>query len=282
MLSSMIDLLIRAQDGGYAVGAFNIYNLEGARAVIEAAEELRSPVIVQMLPSALQLGGLGLISMCLAMAEEARVEVAVHLDHCSSEETLAYALDGGIGSVMADGSSLSYEDNLRFTRAIVTRASALDRGVEAELGRLSGEEDGVSVEARMEQLTSPEQASDFVARTGVHALAVCIGNVHGRYHLPPDLDFDLLAALAARVRVPLVLHGTSGLPESMIERAMDHGVCKFNVNTEVRSAGLAALATRLQTAPDTELVELMRAAVLAMKHPVAEKIALFRSAGKAE
>lgn len=277
MLIGTRELLRRAQAGKYAVGAFNIYNLEGATAVIQAAEELHSPVILQVLPSALQLGGRPLAAMCLAMAVDAKVVVAVHLDHCSSSEMLSFALECGFSSVMADGSTLPYDENMRFTKNIVAKAALKGSGVEAELGKLSGEEDGITVDEREAQLTSPAQAAEFVEKTGVDALAVCIGNVHGTYYQPPDLDFQRLAEIAEQVGVPLVLHGTSGLPDEMIGRAITHGVCKFNVNTEVRSAYMQALTQRFTSQPHAELVEIMQLSIAAMKIPVKEKIKLFCS-----
>ncbi|SHO50877.1 class II fructose-bisphosphate aldolase [Desulfopila aestuarii] len=278
MLSSTAALLQRARAQGYAVGAFNIYNLEGATAVVAAAEEMRSPVILQILPSALQLGRRPLAAMSLSMAEEASVEVAVHLDHCSSAEMLTFALECGFSSVMADGSAMPYEENIQFTREITALATAKNRAVEAELGKLSGEEDGITVAEREAKMTDPDEAVDFVKKTGVSALAVCVGNIHGTYHQPPNLDFARLEAIAKQIGIPLVLHGTSGLPDEMITRAIDHGVCKFNVNTEVRSAYMQALGDRFANSAKVELVEIMQLGIAAMKEPVKEKIRLFKSA----
>ena len=278
MLSSTAALLQRARAQGYAVGAFNIYNLEGATAVVAAAEEMRSPVILQILPSALQLGRRPLAAMSLSMAEEASVEVAVHLDHCSSAEMLTFALECGFSSVMADGSAMPCEENIQFTRKITALATAKNRAVEAELGKLSGEEDGITVAEREAKMTDPDEAVDFVKKTGVSALAVCVGNIHGTYHQPPNLDFARLEAIAKQIEIPLVLHGTSGLPDEMITRAIGHGICKFNVNTEVRSAYMQALGDRFANAAKVELVEIMQLGIAAMKEPVKEKIRLFKSA----
>lgn len=281
MLTPTGEMLKRARKGRYAVGAFNIYNLEGATAVVRAARAQRSPVMLQFLPSALTIGGRSLVALCLALAEEAEVEVAVHLDHCSDGQILRYALACGCSSVMADGSSLGYEDNIRFTREVATHAAGLGRDVEAELGKLSGEEDGISVAAREASLTNPDQAADFVEKTGVTALAVCIGNIHGTYHRPPQLDYNRLEAIGGKVKVPLVLHGTSGLPDEMITRAIGCGVCKFNVNTEVRTAYLGELGERFRSGVKIELVEIMQRGIDVMQAVVEEKIMLFGSAGKA-
>ena len=282
MLASLQTLLRRALDGGYAVGAFNVYNLEGVRAVVQAAQAQQSPVMLQLHPGALQHGGAPLVALCVEAARLATVPVVVHLDHSASSEDIRHALLAGVTSVMADGSHLSYAENLRFTRDMVALAQARQAGVEAELGRLSGTEDGLSVPEYEAKLTDPAQAVDFVQQTGIDALAVCIGNVHGRYPSAPRLDFDRLAALQQVVRVPLVLHGTSGLPDAMIARAMAFGVCKFNVNTEVREAYIGALRQCLQEPRSPDLLEIMEKAEAAMQTAITAKLQLFGSVGKGE
>jgi tagatose 1,6-diphosphate aldolase GatY/KbaY len=281
MLVSTESLLNQARQGHYAVGAFNVYTLEGILAVTGAAAATRSPAILQVLPRALEIGGETLIAACLEASRRASVPLSVHLDHCRSEAVIHKALDAGISSVMADGSYLPYEKNLAFTRQIAERAAASGKSVEAELGCLAGSEDGITVEHREASLTDPDQAAEFVKATGVQALAVCIGNVHGKYHSPPQLDFERLAAIAGRVDVPLVLHGTSGLPDAMITRAMLLGVCKFNVNTELRKACLAAGGAYLADADQPELVDRMQVEIRAMQATVISKIRLFGSEGKA-
>lgn len=281
MLVSTTDLLRDAQAGSYAVGAFNVYNLEGVRAVVGAATAEESVAILQLHPQALAYGGRGLLALCLEAAREAAVPLAVHLDHSSSAAAIRQALAAGISSVMADGSHLPYEQNVAFTREMTSLAHAAGRAVEAELGRISGTEDGLTVAAREARLTDPARAADFVARTGVDALAVCIGNVHGPYHRPPELDFARLEAIRHAVAVPLVLHGTSGLPDEMIQRAMALGVAKFNVNTELREAYLSALRHNLDERAAIDLLALMAGAVAAMQAVVAGKLRLFRSSGRA-
>lgn len=282
MLIPTSQLLHKAREGKYAVGAFNIYNLEGVRAVIASAEEVCSPVILQILPSALSLGDTALISLCLEAGRKSAVPVSVHLDHCSSEDTIRLALDAGISSVMADGSHLPYEENIIFTRKMRAAAKTGNRCLEAELGRLSGTEDGLDIAEYEARLTDPEQAEHFVRETGMDALAVCIGNVHGKYKRAPDLDFQRLTLIRKRVPIPLVLHGTSGLPDEMIRTAIGYGICKFNVNTEIRSAYLQAAGQYLAENQKAELTELMQAVIQAMILPVTSKMRLFGSAGKAE
>jgi len=213
----MTPLLRAANEGHYAVGAFNVYNLEGVLAVIRAAAAARSPAMLQVHPAALHHGGPPLLALCLAAAREASVPVAVHLDHASSAADIRTALAAGVPSVMADGAHLPYEANVAFTREMVALAREHGAGVEAELGRLSGTEDGLTVPEYEARLTDPAQAAAFVAATGVDALAVCIGNVHGRYRRAPVLDWERLAAIKAAVPVPLVLHGASGLPTGTVQ-----------------------------------------------------------------
>lgn len=281
MLVPTSKLLQTARQNGYAVGAFNVYNLEGGLAVVAAAEKLNSPAMLQVLPRAFELGGTPLVSMCREACRKSSVPMALHLDHCPSEEVIGQVLEAGISSVMADGSHLDYEENIAFTTKITKLAHQFGCGVEAELGRLSGSEDGLTVEDYEAKLTDPEQAADFVFRTRVDALAVCIGNVHGHYHKPPELDFDRMDAVRQLVSIPLVLHGTSGLPNEMILQAIELGVCKFNVNTEIRETGLQAAHDYFNQATKIELVDLMESVIEAMQVPIMEKIKLFGSAGRA-
>jgi tagatose 1,6-diphosphate aldolase GatY/KbaY len=280
MLAAMTTLLQAAVADGYALGAFNVYNLEGVRAVISAAEATRSPVMLQIHPSALQYGGSPLVALCLAAARVATVPVAVHLDHSASAGDICAALEAGVTSVMADGSHLPYLENVAFTRDMVALAHTHHAAVEAELGRLSGTEDGLSIPAYEAKLTDPTQAADFVHQTEIDALAVCIGNVHGHYRGEPQLDFERLAAIHRAVSVPLVLHGTSGLPDTMVQHAMRLGVCKFNVNTEVREAYIDTLRACLQGPKAPDLLDLMRRAETAMQAVVTAKLHLFGAVGK--
>ncbi|MCB2173843.1 class II fructose-bisphosphate aldolase [bacterium] len=281
MLAATNELLLQARQGRYAVGAFNVYNLEGALAVVQAAEQMASPVIIQMLPAALALGGSALAALCLAVAEGSRVPVAVHLDHCASATVIDAALAAGIVSIMADGSAKSLEGNIEFTRRAVVKATAAGGSVEGELGWLSGEEDGAPLGSGRERLTEPKEARYFVEETGVAALAVCIGNVHGRYRRPVQLDFQRLNSIAAQVQVPLVLHGTSGLPADLIDGAIDRGICKFNVNTELRNACLQTLATCMEDPTTRELMPCMQRCIATMREIACAKITLFRSAHRA-
>lgn len=279
-LSSTKELLLNAERGGYAVGAFNVYNMEGAEAVVAAAEEENSPAILQIHPSALKQGGVPLVACCVSAAEQANVPITVHFDHGTSKQELVEALDLGFDSLMVDGSHLSLKDNIAYTKYISLLAHSKNMLVEAELGRLSGTEDDLTVEDYEARLTDVNQAEEFIDETGIDALAVCIGNVHGKYPASgPNLRLDLLKdlhALSSKKGVFLVLHGASGLSEELIKASIQRGVTKFNVNTEVRNAYMNSLSN-----PKKDLVHVMASAKEAMKAVVAEKMRLFGSSGKA-
>lgn len=280
MLTSLPELLNNATLSNYAVGAFNVYNLEGIKAVVSAAEAEYSPAILQLHPSAFGFHGSALLAACLEAARTSRVPILVHLDHATSAADIEWALGHGITSIMADGSHGSPAENVDFTSKMASLARQYGAAVEAELGRLSGTEDGLTIPEYEARLTDPHMAVDFVDRTGVDALAVCIGNVHGHYHGEPSLDFGRLETIQKLVPVPLVLHGASGLPDEMVHRSIDCGIRKFNVNTEVREGYLAALRASLQTGQKPDLLDLMKQTVLSMQEVVASKMKLFRSSGK--
>ena len=276
MLASMKSLLQEADAGGYAIGAFNVYNLEGIKAVIAAAQEDRSPVMLQLHPAALKHGGAPLVALCRMAAEAAAVPVGVHLDHSSDADAIKQAVATGVTSVMADGSHLDYEGNRAFTAEMAAFAHQHDITIEAELGRISGSEDGLTVEETEARYTDPAQAADFIQSTQIDALAVCIGNVHGKYSRPPRLDFERLAKIRDNVTVPLVLHGASGVPDDMVRQSIELGVRKFNVNTELRQAYIFSLRKGLMT-DAIDLLTLLRGAEDAMQAVVTEKLRLFGS-----
>ncbi|KAL7160787.1 hypothetical protein ACSBR2_041433 [Camellia fascicularis] len=279
-LSSTKELLLNAEKGGYAVGAFNVYNLEGVEAVVAAAEEERSPAILQIHPSALKQGGIPLVACCISAAEQASVPITVHFDHGDSKQELMEVLELGFDSVMVDGSHLPFKDNISYTKFISFLAHNKNMMVEAELGRLSGTEDELTVEDYKARLTDANLAQEFIDTTGIDALAVCIGNVHGKYPASgPNLRLDLLKdlyALCSKKGVCLVLHGASGLSRELIKECIEQGVRKFNVNTEVRKAYMDSISR-----PQKDLIHVMASAKEAMKGVVAEKMRLFGSSGKA-
>ena len=236
--SKMLNTLKEAQQKGYALAAFNVYNLEGAKAVVEKAEDLGSPAILQVHPSSLHFGGRALIDMLISFRTFSKVPIFVHLDHSENEKDVELALSCGVDSIMVDGSAMPLDQNIIWTRKMTELAHAQGVIVEAELGRLAGKEDALEISEKESKMTNPNEAKVFVKETGVDMLAVTIGNVHGKYSRPPSLDFDRLSAIKNNVPInlPLVLHGASGLPSNLIAQSIRQGICKFNVNTDIRDA----------------------------------------------
>lgn len=280
MLVPTINLVKQAYDKKIAIAAFNTYNLELTRAIINAAEQLQQPVILQLGVASIKAYGEPLVVATAAAARVAHVPVALHLDHCSDLDLIEQCLASGASSALADGSRLPFDENIAFTRQAVTLASHYGATIEAELGYLAGTEDGVTVEAREASLTDPGQASEFIEKTGATLLAVSIGNVHGYTPNPPSLDFARLAQIDARVDVPLVLHGASGIPQEQIQRAIQQGIAKLNVNTEVRTAFVQAIANwGMHIGPELDLrkkghdlLDLMQEAITASTSVVAHTI----------
>jgi len=271
MLVKTIELVQEARSKKVALGAFNTYNLELTRAIVAAAEKLNVPVILQLGVQAIKANGEPLARATLAAGQVASVPVAVHLDHCSDIGLIETCLRWGFSSALADGARLPFAENIAFTRHAVELATPYGGGIEAELGYLAGTEDGVTVEEVEASLTDPAQTQEFIAETGAALLAVSIGNVHGYVPNPPPLDFARLAQIAAEVRVPVVLHGASGISKEDIQHAIRLGIAKLNVNTEVRTAFLKAIASwgvRVGPEPDLrkkghDLLDLMQAAISA-------------------
>ena len=241
MLARGTEMLANALAAHSAVPAFATYNLEMVQAVTAAAEQTDRPVIMLAGSSHFHHAGRSaLISMALQAAHTSTAPVGVHLDHSRDLAEIEECTKAGYSSVMADGSHLPFEDNIALTRAAVAIAHPAGVWVEAELGAVAGDED-VSTDATPAQtMTDPVEAAEFVERTGVDALAVAVGNVHGLTSTPMSLDLQRLTAIRSAVPVPLVLHGASGLPHQQLSAAIDCGVAKVNINTELRQAHLAA------------------------------------------
>lgn len=241
MLANTIDVLKNAQSGNYAVAAFNVYNLETVQAAISVAEKENQPVIIALGERYFPTVNVeGFAAMVKAMAEKVSVPVALHLDHAYEKESIIRAIRCGFTSVMFDGSAYDLEENMRRTKEIVEIAHMAGVSVEAEIGSLargafSDEEEGDGT------LTDPQSAKEFVAETGVDFLAAAIGTVHGMYKGEPKVDLDLLESIRQAVDVPLVLHGGSGTPDEIIKKAVQSGICKINVNTEVSMAAVSHL-----------------------------------------
>jgi fructose-bisphosphate aldolase class II len=305
MLATNKDLLLPARKNAYAVGAFNINNLESLLAVAEAASDEKSPAIIAVTPSAIKYAGLPyLAKIARTAAESASVPMSLHLDHGENFETASKCIEAGFTSVMIDGSFLKFEENVALTKRVVDHAHPKGVSVEAELGRLAGVEES-TVEEKEAVLTDPNVARDFVERTGVDALAVAIGTSHGAYKFKaePKLDFERLKLIQKNVNVPLVLHGASsvpqwliekaskygaelagakGIPESHIKQAISLGIAKINIDTDLRLAFTATVREVLANSPkEFDPRKILGPAKEAMKEVVKGKMRLFGSSGKA-
>jgi len=252
MRARLDHLVASALQQGSAVPAFTCYDFTTALAVVAAAEEAGRGAILLVSPStAATPKGLRLIAALRGLADSADVPVAVQLDHASDPGVIAAAVAAGADSVLVDGSSLEYEDNIalvRAARALLDDAGSAEVVIEAELGGLAGDEDRAfgadAAGAPAAGLTDSAQVEDFVARTGAQLLAVAVGNVHGRYQGEPELRWDVLQDIAVRTRVPLVLHGASGIPAAELVKAAAMNVGKVNFNTELRTGVLETLEAR--------------------------------------
>ena len=244
------ELLLDAQKNGYAVGAFNVENMEMVQAVIAAAEELRSPVIMQTTPSTLKYADPELFyANVAAVAKKATVPVVMHLDHGSSFELALRAFRAGYTSIMIDGSHSVLEENIAITKAGVDACHAGNVPVEAELGKVGGKEDDLDGGAG--GFTDPQEAVRFVEETGVDSLAVAIGTAHGVYKGIPKLDVERLSQIREVVSIPLVLHGTSGIPDEDVRECIRRGICKVNYATDLRIAFTEGVKEVLAAKPDT-------------------------------
>jgi len=283
MLVTSKELLLDAQKNRYAVGAFNTNNLEITHAILRAAEAKRSPVLVQISAGALRYAGIEYLPMIVAKAATlATVPVAIHLDHGPSFEVVMQSLRAGFTSIMRDASGLPYEENVAEIRKVVEACHSIGIPVEAEIGRLGGAEEHVVVSEREALMSDPDECNRFVDDAGFDFLAVAIGNAHGFYKGVPKLDFDRLAAIRDRVSVPLVLHGASGIPDYQITKAVETGVCKINIDTEIRNAFIRTMQAFTQENPDQiDPRKVFAPCIDAMQAIVEHKIDIFRSTGRA-
>ncbi len=273
MLATFREIVDERRGTGTAAGAFTCYDTTTALGVVRAAEAHGVPAILLLAEGSFRApDGRLLLPALLAVAGEARVPMCVQLDHVADDALIDDALAAGVGAVMADGSRLPLADNAAFAAAVRIRAGRA--GVEVELGHIEGGED-VAAATEAGALTDPDEAAELVAATGCDCLAVSIGNVHGQYAAPPRLDWERLERIRERVDVPLSLHGASGLADADVRRAIELGVCKVNVNTELRERYLAQLAASL---PDVQkglrLLDLQADVVSAVADVVSDKLAL--------
>ena len=276
-LVTTTEMFKKAYEGGYAIGAFNVNNMEIVQAITEAAKEENAPVILQVSAGARKYAKHGyLVHLVKAAIEDTDLPIALHLDHGADFETCKSCIDGGFSSVMIDGSHHSFEENIELTKKVVEYAHAHGVVVEGELGTLAGIEDDVKVESGNEQFTKPEEVEEFVTRTGVDSLAIAIGTSHGAYKFKPGqtprLRFDILEEVSKRLpNFPIVLHGASsvpqefvklvnqyggampdaiGIPEEMLRQAATMAVCKINIDSDLRLAMTAAVRKYMVDHPD--------------------------------
>jgi len=300
------ELLNLAKKGGYAIGAFNINNLEILQAIVSAAESEKSPAIIAVSEGAIQYAGLGhIISMTGIAAQMALIPLSLHLDHGKDLNIIQSCIENGFTSVMIDGSHLRFDENIAITKKVVEMAKSKGISVEGELGRLKGIEEKVSVSDQEAYLTDPQAAGEFVKKTEVDALAIAIGTSHGAYKFKGEvrLDFERLREIAATVEIPLVLHGASGVPKPILEkaerfgaklpgakgipdeaiqRAISLGICKINIDTDLRLSFVSALREVLATKPEEfDPRKILGPGREAMKQTVQSKMRLFGSSGKA-
>jgi fructose-bisphosphate aldolase class II len=303
MLATLTQVLSRARKERYAVGAFNVNNLEVLQAITRAAGKLNSPVIVQTSEGAIAYAGMNYLHcMVLQAAKEKAVPIVFHLDHGRDIHLIKKAIKSGYTSVMIDGSHLPFEENISVTAKVVGLAHAQGISVEGELGTIGGAEE--KIVARKIQYTDPAAAEEFVERTNVDALAIAIGTSHGAYKFTgtPYIDIERLKKISARVKIPLVLHGASevpgwlvktaeaygarlgrpeGIPEAQIKTAIKNGITKINTDTDLRLAFDAGVREVLQTTPqDFDPRHILGRARELMQEVVEHRIKLFGSAGK--
>jgi len=281
-LISSREMLRKAQREGYAVPAFNIHNLETVQVVADTAARMGSPVILAGTPGTFNYAGIDyLVAICRQAARITQRPLALHLDHHEDPADIARKVCAGVRSVMIDASHAPFEQNIAQVAAVVQFCHGYDASVEAELGRLGGQEDDLSVSEKESFFTDPLSVAGFISRTGIDSLAVAIGSAHGLYDGEPQLDFARLAQIRAHTDTPLVLHGASGLPEAMVKRAIASGICKVNVATELKIAFADAVKTYFNHHPEAnDPRHYILPGKDAMRKVVEEKILMCGSADK--
>ncbi len=276
-------LLQAAEKDGYAVGAFNYSNMEILQAIVRAAQAENSPVILQASEGAIKYAGLAYIAALAKLAaQHTSIPMALHLDHGTDLELIEQCVQAGFTSIMFDGSHLPLQENAAVTRRLVDFSQRAGFSVEAELGRISGTEDKISVSEKEAFFTDPEEAGFFVRETGVDALAVAVGTAHGLYRGVPELDFPRLEKIKSVVKIPLVLHGSSGVPDDDIREAVRLGVCKVNIDTNIREVFTVTVRKFMEANPgEIDPRKIMGPARDAAAEMIREKIRLFGSSRKA-
>lgn len=278
-LVTSTEIFKQAMEQKFAVSAFNVNNMEAVQAIAEAAQEERAPVFIQVSQGAIRYAGLayaaGLVKIAASLVD---VPIILHLDHGTDFDQNVLCLRAGFTSLMYDGSKKPFEENVATTHRVVEIAHIVGIPVEAELGRVLQSTDGVSEEEVRAAMTNPDQAREFIERTGADSLAVAIGSVHAMRQAEAELDIERLKAIRAKVDVPLVLHGSSGVKADSIVEAIEYGICKINVATYLNQAFTQGLREMIEKMPDEpDYRKHLGAARENVKERVREKIRLFRS-----
>ena len=276
-LVNLNDVLPEALNQKIAIGAFNVVDITFLEAIVQAAEIMKTPVILNIAEPHLPFMDLDLLCPAIhAAAKRSDIPVILNLDHGLSMETVERAISAGFTSVMIDGSLLPFHENVRLTREVVKKCGPLNISVEAELGSVGGDGTGAKeAEADPSLYTDPERAGEFVSSTGVDALAVSIGNVHGRYRSKPKLDFDRLKEIRGRAKIPLVLHGGSGLAPEDFRRAISLGIAKINYFTGMSNAALKAVNDSIEPFPGYP--EMLQSIKEVVRDVVIEQMRIFQN-----
>lgn len=278
MLVNFKTIIDMAEKGGFAIPAFNVYNMETVMGVLDAANEAKSPIIMQVYPRLFkEKAGYFVSPMVIAAANQAKVPICFHLDHGPSLLEVTRALRWGATGIMLDGSPLPFDKNVALTKQVVDICKNVDVAVEGELGHI-----GTVNDDSMDEFTEPEAAAEFVEKTGVYALAVLIGNAHGRYKKPPKLDIDRVAAIREATNgTALVLHGGSGIPDDQIKAAIKAGIRKINIATDVCYTFLDAVDAEYHNPNKSVAVDnFMKKPIEAVKEFALTKIALTGAQGR--
>ncbi len=282
-LVAMRELLIKAKAEKYAVGAFNILDYATLEAVVDAAEQERSPAIIQTSASSTvkYYGYKALVDMATNAAGKSEMPFALHLDHCKDLEMVFNCIDSGWTSVMYDGSSFAFEVNLENSKKVVEKAHAKGISVEGEIGAVWGVEDDITVDEHQELLADPDKAAQYAQETGVDAFAPAIGTAHGLYKGEPKLDFERLEEIAGRVKAPIVIHGGTGLSEEVFRKLISYGAAKINISTQLKIGYFDGFNSYIEAGGKTDPVKLIKHIRDTEKEVVKRFIRVFGSSGKA-
>ncbi|MCL5075541.1 MAG: class II fructose-1,6-bisphosphate aldolase [Chloroflexi bacterium] len=277
------EILRKAFEEHFAVGAFNANNMEMVQAIVETANEERAPVILQVSQGAIAYAGLEYASELVKIAARlASIPVVLHLDHGTDFLQNVRCLRAGFTSLMYDGSAKPFEENVAMTKKVCEIAHAVGVPVEGELGRIGGTEDKITVSELEATMTDPEEARRFLELTAVDSLAVAVGSIHRMLSREAHLDFPRISAIRERTNIPLVLHGASGVPDDGVREAIASGICKINIATELNKRFTGALRTAVDAKPnEVDPRKFLKEAKEATKEAVREKIRLFGASGKA-